>query len=58
MNEYLILFVLLVVSLVIVGILVRMFLKVKHVEDMAGVEVFKLEPGERAAPEAVLVDIE
>jgi len=58
MNEYLILFVLLAVSLVILGLLVRVLLKVEHVEDTAGVKVVKLEPGERAAPEAVLVDIE
>jgi hypothetical protein len=58
MNDYLILFMLLAVSLVILGLLVRMFLKMKHVVDTAEVKVVKLEPGERTAPEAVLEDIE
>jgi len=58
MNEYLILFVLLAVSLLILGLLVRMFLKMKRVEDTAEVKVVKLGPSERAAPEAVLEDIE
>jgi flagellar biosynthesis/type III secretory pathway M-ring protein FliF/YscJ len=58
MNEYLILFVLLAVSLLILGLLVRMFLKMKRVEDTAEVRAVELEPSERAAPEADLEDIE
>jgi flagellar biosynthesis/type III secretory pathway M-ring protein FliF/YscJ len=58
MNEYLILFVLLAVSLLILGLLVRMFLKMKRVEDTAEVRAVELEPSERVAPEADLQDIE
>lgn len=58
MNEYLILFVLFAVSLLILGLLARMLLKMRRVEDRAEVKVVELEPSERAAPEAVLEDIE
>lgn len=58
MNEYLILFALLAVSLIILGLLARMLLKMKRVEDTAEVKVVELGPSERAAPEAVLEDIE
>jgi hypothetical protein len=58
MNEHLILFVLFAVSLLILGFLARMLLKMKRVEDTAEVKVVELEPSERAAPEAVLEDIE
>jgi len=58
MTEYLILFVLLAVSLVVLGLLVRVLLQVKRVEDKAEVRVVELEPGERVAAEPVLEDIE
>jgi uncharacterized membrane protein len=57
MTEYLILFVLFAVSLVIVFLLVRMLLQVKRVEDTAEVNVVELKPSEAAAPEAVLEDV-
>jgi beta-lactam-binding protein with PASTA domain len=58
MNEYLIMFVLFAVSLLILGLLARMLLKMRRIEDTADVKVVKLEPSERAASEAVLEDIE
>jgi len=58
MTEYLILFVLLAVSLVVLGLLVRVLLQVKRVEDKAEVRDVELEPGERVAAEPVLEDIE
>ncbi len=58
MTEYLILFVLLAVSLVILFLLVRVLLQVKRVEDRAEVRVVELKPDESTAPEAVLEDIE
>ena len=58
MTEYLILFVLLAVSLVILFLLVRVLLQVKRVEDTADLNVIELKPSEGAAPEAVLEDIE
>lgn len=57
MNEYLILFVLFAVSLVIVFLLVRVLLGVKRVEDTAEVNVVELKPSEGVAPEAVLEDV-
>ncbi len=58
MTEYLILFVLLAVSLVILFLLVRVLLQVKRVEDSAEAQVVELKPSEGAAPEAVLEDVE
>ncbi len=58
MNEYLILFVLLAVSLVILFLLVRVLLQVKRVEDTADLNVVELKPSEGVAPEAVLEDVE
>ena len=58
MNEYLIMFVLFAVSLLILGLLARMLLKMRKVKDTADFKVVELEPSERAAPEAVLEDIE
>jgi len=58
MNDYLILFVLLAVSLLILGLLVKVLLQVKKVEDMAEVQVVELEPSERVAPEGILEDAE
>jgi len=58
MNEYLILFVLLAVSLVILFLLVRVMFQVKRVEDTADLNVVELKPSEGAASEAVLEDIE
>lgn len=57
MNEYLILFVLFAVSLLILGLLARMLLKMRRVEETTEVKVVELKPSERAA-EAVLEDIE
>lgn len=58
MTEYLILFVLLAVSLVILFLLVRVLLQVKRVEDKTEVNVVELKPSEGAASEAVLEDVE
>ncbi len=58
MMEYLILFMLLAVSLVILFLLVKVLLQVKRAEDTAEVRVVEVEPSESAAPEAVLEDIE
>ena len=58
MTEYLILFVLLAVSLVVLFLLVRVLLGVKRVEDAADVNVVELKPSESAASEAVLEDVE
>jgi len=58
MTKYLILFVLLAVSLVVLFLLVRMLLQVKRVEDAAEVNVVEPQPSEGAASEAVLEDIE
>ncbi len=58
MNEYLILFVLLAVSLLILFLLVRVLLRVKRVEPTAEVKVVELEPGEHVPPEATLEDAE
>jgi hypothetical protein len=58
MTEYLILFALLAVSLVILVLLVRVLLQVKRVEEKAEDKVTELEPSESVAHEAVLEDIE
>jgi len=57
MTEYLILFVLLALSLVILFLLVRVLLQVKRVEDRGEVNVVEHKPSE-GADEAVLEDIE
>jgi uncharacterized membrane protein len=57
-TEYLILFVLLAVSLVILFLMARVLLQVKRGEDKADVRVVEVEPSETVAPEAVLEDIE
>jgi hypothetical protein len=57
MTEYLILFVLLAVSLVILFLLIRVLLQVKRVEDRGEGNVVEPQPGEGAS-EAVLDDIE
>jgi hypothetical protein len=58
MTEYLILFVLLALSLLILGLLVKVLSQVKRVEEAAGVQAVELEPSERVAPEAPLEEAE
>jgi competence protein ComGC len=58
MNEYLILFVLLAVSLLILVLLVRVLLKMKRIEETAESQAVKLEPGDQVIQEVTLVDIE
>ncbi len=58
MNEYLILFVLLVLSLLILGLLVRVLSQVKRVKETADAQAIELKPSERISPEAPLEDAE
>ena len=58
MNEYLILFVLLAVSLLVLVLLVRVLSKMKRVEETAELQAVKLEPSDQVVQEVVLVDIE
>lgn len=58
MNEYLILFVLLALSLLILGLLVRVLSRVKRVEETAESQAVKLEPSDQVIHKATLVDIE
>ncbi|MCK4318181.1 hypothetical protein KAW53_05385 [Candidatus Bathyarchaeota archaeon] len=51
MNEYLILFVLLALSLLILGLLVRVLSQVKRVKETAEAQAIELKPSERVAPE-------
>jgi len=58
MNEYLILFVLLALSLLILGLLVRVLSQVKRVKETAEAQAIELKPSERISPEAPLEDAE
>jgi len=58
MNEYLILFVLLALSLLILGLLVRVLSRMKRVEETAESQAVKLEPSDQVIQEVTLVDIE
>jgi hypothetical protein len=58
MNEYLVLFALLAVSLLILGLMAKVLLQVKKVEDAAEVKIVEHEASEPVAPEAALEDIE
>jgi len=57
-TDYLILFVLLAVSMVIMFLLIRVLLQVKRVKDSAEAQAVEREPSESVAPEADLEDIE
>ena len=58
MNEYLILFVLLALSLLILGLLVRVLSRVKRVTGTPDAQAIEPKPSERVAPEATLEDTE
>ena len=58
MNEYLILFVLLALSLLILGLLVRVLSRVKRVTGTPDAQAIEPKPGERVAPEVTLEDTE
>lgn len=57
MTEYLVLYVLVAVSLIVLGLLARMLLKMRRVEGTAEVKVVKLGRSEREA-EVDMEDIE
>jgi hypothetical protein len=50
--------VLIAVSLLVLGLFVRVLLQVKRVEEAAEAQVVEREPSEPVAPDAVLEDIE
>jgi hypothetical protein len=58
MNEYLILFVLLALSLLILGLLVRVLSQVKRVKETADTQAIEIKPSEHVAPEGTLEDAE
>jgi hypothetical protein len=58
MNEHLILFVLLALSLLILGLLVRVLSRVKRVEEAAGAQADEPEASELVSPEAPLEEAE